>query len=68
MAAQAEDALRCPGVAKIFNLPLAVPAAEAHRTECLVVCQNSEVLDLVATCATAVVAVIADEDSVSQEE
>ena len=36
MTIHAEDALRCPRISEILNLPFAIPALEAIGAECLV--------------------------------
>lgn len=68
MAVHAKDAVRGPGVAQILDLPLAVPTAEAGRTEGLVSCQDGEILNLVSTGAAAVGTVVADERAVAEQE
>lgn len=67
MTAHAKDALRCSSIAEILNFSLAVPAAKASRTECLIPRKDSQVLNLIATCAAAVCTVVADEGAIAQE-
>jgi len=59
--------VRSPGIAKILNLPLAVPASKTRGTEGLVTRENSKVFDLVVASAAAVCAVVADERAVAQQ-
>ena len=68
MAGHAEYALRGSGVAQILDLPLAVPTAKACCAEGLVACQDRQVLDLVATRAATVCAVVADEGAIAEEQ
>ena len=68
MATHTEYTLRCPCIFQIFNLPLAIATPEASRAECLIACENSKVLNLVATCCTTVRAIVANERSVAQKE
>jgi hypothetical protein len=67
VAAHAKDALRCPSIAKILNLPLTVAATEACRTECLIARQDGKVLYFVAARTATVRAVIADEGAIAEE-
>ena len=67
MTGHAEDALRCPRIAKVLNLPLTVPTAEATRTEGLVAGEDSEVFDLVSARVAAVCTVVADQGAVAEE-
>lgn len=66
MAAHAEDALRCPRVAQILDLPLAVATSETARTECLVTGQDGQILNLVVAGTAAVGAVVAYERAVAE--
>lgn len=68
MAIHTEDALTGACITQVLNLPLAVPALEACGAECLVSGKNGEVLDLVATRAATVRAVVAYKGAVAQEE
>jgi hypothetical protein len=65
MAVHAEDPLRCSRVPKILNLPLAVATAKAGSTESLISGENGQILNLIATGAAAVRAVVADERSIA---
>lgn len=67
MALHAEDALAGAGIAQVFDLALAVATLEAVGAEGLVAGQDREVLDLVAACAAAIGAVVADEGSVAEK-
>jgi len=68
MALHAEDALGCFGIFEVLDLALAVPAFEAFRTECLLPCEDRQILDLVFADGTAVGAVVADEGAIAEEE
>lgn len=61
MTAHAENTLRSARIAQIINLSLTTATSEAASTERLVAGQDGQVLDLVATCATAVGTIVADE-------
>jgi hypothetical protein len=64
----AKDALCCTSIAKILDLALAVPAAEAAGTKGLIARQNGQIFDLVPTGAAAVGAIVADEGSIAKKE
>lgn len=68
MAAHTEDALRCSRVSEILDLSLAVTTPEAAGTECLVSGKDGQVFDLVAACATAIGAIVADEGAIAEQE
>lgn len=68
IAVHAENALRSPRITKVFDLALAVSAAETCRAEGLVTCQDGQVLDFVATRSAAVRAVIADKGAIAEQE
>lgn len=68
MTAHAKDALRSPGITEVVYFALAVAAAEARRTECLVARKNGKVFDLVAACAAAISAVVANQGAVAQQQ
>lgn len=67
MTFHAENTLRSSGIAEILDLAFAVSAAEARRTERLLPRKDSQVLDLVATGATAVGAVVADQRAITEK-
>ena len=67
MTFHTKNPLRRPGIFEVFNLFLTIPAFEAGRAEGLVSRKDSEVLDLIATCAAAVGTVIADEGTVAEK-
>jgi hypothetical protein len=68
VARHAKDALRGARIAQVFDLALAVPAAEAVGTEGLVACQNGQILDLVAAVVATVCAVVAYQRAVAEEQ
>jgi hypothetical protein len=68
MAVHAKYTVRRPSIAKVFNLSLAVPTAEARCAEGLVSGQDSEVLNLIVAGATAVGAVVAYERAITEQE
>jgi hypothetical protein len=68
VARHAEDALGGAGIAKVFDLVLAVSAAEAAGTKGLVARQNGQIFDFVVAGAAAVGAVVADEGAITQKE
>ena len=68
MAAHAEYSLRRPGISEVFNLSLAVPTPEASCAEGLIACQDSKVLNLIATSTTAVGTVVANQRAIAEEE
>ena len=59
MTVHAEDSLRGSSISKVLNLPLAVSALEAVGAKSLVARQDRQILDFVATAATAIGAVVA---------
>ena len=67
MTCHAKDALRCPGVAQVFNLSLAIATLEATGTEGLLAGENGQVFDLVAAGAATVGTVVADERAVAEK-
>lgn len=68
VAPHAEDALRRPGISKVFDLALAVAAAKAGRAESLIPGQDGKVFDLVPARAAAVSTIVADERAIAEEE
>lgn len=68
MAVHAENTLRGPSIAQIFDLSLAIATPEACSAEGLVPSKNGQVLDLVSTGAAAVGAVVANEGAIAEEE
>lgn len=68
VTAHTEDPLRCPGIAKILDLPFAVSATEARGAESLLSCEDSQFFDFVTAGAAAVGAVVADEGAIAEEE
>lgn len=64
----AKDALRSPGVAKIFNLALAVSAFEAAGAEGLVSSQDGEILDFVAAGTAAIGAAVAYQRAITKKQ
>ncbi len=68
MTAHAEDALRCPRVSQVLNLPLAVATPKAARAEGLIAGQYSQILNLVTACVAAVSTIVAYEGAVAEEE
>lgn len=68
MAFHTKNPLRSPGIFQVFNLFLTVSAFEAGRAKGLVTGEDSQILDLVATCAAAIGAVVADERPVAEKE
>jgi len=64
----AEYALRGSCIAEVFDLALAISAAEARRAEGLISCQNSQVFNLVAASAAAIRAIVAYQRAIAQEE
>lgn len=68
MTAHAKDTLRRPRVAQIFYLPLAVSTPKTGCAKGLVSGQDCQVFDLVAACAAAICAVVADEGAIAEEE
>ena len=68
MALHTKYPLRSPGIFQVLNLFLAVSAFEAGRAEGLVTGKDSQILDLVATCATTVGTIVADERPVAEKE
>jgi hypothetical protein len=68
MTCHAEDALGCPRIAEVLNLSLAVPAAKASGAECLLACEDGQVLNLIVASTTAVCAVVAYQRSVTEQE
>jgi len=61
----AEDTLRSPSITQVFNLLVAVFAAEATRTEGLIPRKDGKVFDLVAAGAATVRAVVANQRAVA---
>jgi len=59
--------MRGSRIAKILDLPLAVPTTEAGGAKGLVSRQNGQILDLVIASAAAVGAVVTDEGAVAKE-
>lgn len=68
MAVHAEHSLAGSCISQVLDLLLAVAATKAAGTVCLVAGENGEILDLVATGAAAVCAVVADEGAIAEEE
>lgn len=68
MAAHAKDALGGPCITEIFNLALAVSTAKAAGAKGLISGQDGQVLNLVATGAATVGAVVANEGAVAEEQ
>lgn len=68
MTFHAEDALGRSRIAKILDLPLAVPAFEAISTECLIPCEDGQILDLISARTTTICAIVADEGSIAKKE
>lgn len=68
MTAHAKDALGRPRIAQIFYFSLAVSTSEAGRAKGLISRQDGQVFDLVAACAAAVCAIVADEGAIAEEE
>jgi hypothetical protein len=68
MTRHTEDTLRGAGISQVFNLALAVAAAEAIGTEGLVARQDGQVLDFVAAVVAAICAVVAYQRAVTEEE
>jgi len=66
MTRHAEYALRCSCISKVFNLSLAIPAAETAGAKGLITSQDCQVFDLVATGTATVGAVVADERAVAE--
>ena len=58
MAVHAKDTLCSSRITKVLNLPLAISTFEAIGTKCLIACEDSEILNLVATTTAAICAVI----------
>lgn len=67
MAVHAEHALAGARISQVLDLFLAVPAAKASRAISLVTGENGEILDLVATGATTIGTVVADERAIAEE-
>lgn len=67
MAIHAKDALGCPGIAQVFNLPLAVSAFKTIGTKCLVSGENCQIFDLVSAVAAAVGTIVANERAIAEE-
>ena len=68
MTAHAEDALGCPRIAEILDLPLAIATSEACFAEGLVASQDGQVLDLISASIAAVRARVANERAISKQE
>ena len=68
MAFHAEYPLRSPCITQILNLFLAIAAPKATRTEGMVACKNSQILNLIPACAAAVCTIVADERAITKEE
>jgi ABC-type sulfate transport system permease component len=66
VAVHAKYAVGRPGVAQVFNLPFAVPTAEAGCAEGLITGQDGKILDLVPAGTAAVGAVVADERAIAE--
>lgn len=66
MALHTEDTLRCPRIAQVLDLLLAVPALEALGAKSLVAGQDGQILDLVRARAAAVRAIAADQRAVAE--
>lgn len=67
MATHAKYTLRCPGISQVIDFALAVAAAEARRAECLIARKDRKIFDLVAACAAAVCAVVANKGAVAEQ-
>lgn len=67
MTTHAEDALAGARITQVLDLSLAVAALEAGSTKRLLVGEDCEVFDLVATHGAVVGAVVADEGAVAQQ-
>lgn len=67
MAVHTEHALASARISQILDLLLAVPAAKASRAISLVAGKNGEILDLVATGAATICAVVTDERAIAEE-
>lgn len=68
MAFHTEDPLRCPCIAKIFNLLFTISTPEAAGAKRMVACEDSQILNLVPTCTAAVCTIVADEGAIAEEE
>lgn len=68
MAGHAEDSLRRACIAQVLDLAFAVPTSEAVGAECLVACENSEILDFIATVVAAICTIVANEGAIAEEE
>lgn len=68
MTAHAKDTLRGSSIAQVFNLSLAVAAAEACSAKGLVASQDGQILNLVAAGAAAICAVVAYKGAIAEEE
>jgi hypothetical protein len=66
MATHTEYALRRPCISEVFDFPLAIAASKACGAKCLVSGQDGKILNLVATGAAAVGAVVANERAVAE--
>jgi hypothetical protein len=66
MTRHAEYALGRACISKVFDLSLAIPAAEAAGAKRLITGQDGQVFDLVATGTATVGAVVADERPVAE--
>ena len=67
MAVHAEDALGGAGIAQVFDLSFAVPAAKTLGAEGLLAGQDGQILDLVPARTAAISTVAADERAISEK-
>ena len=68
MALHTEDPLRRPRILQVLNFFFAIPTFEAVRTERLVPCKDSQILNLVGAHTTAVGTIVADEGAIAEKE
>lgn len=68
MAVHAEHSLASARISQVLDLLLAVPATKAPRAICLIAGEDGEILDLIATGAAAIRAVVADERTIAEKE
>ncbi len=67
MTLHAEYSLRGPCIFEILDLLLTISTAKTSRAESLVASENSQILNLVPACATAICTIVADERAVPKK-